>query len=154
MNDIVLKGMQYLSDDDLTAVATFLKELTPTATLTAPVARIASPRSASDGGKLYSRHCAQCHGDDGQGITGAYPPLAGNRAVTMKNTANLVQIVLNGTYPPATEGNPRPYGMPPFALELNDRDLGVLLTYVRGSWGNQGGDVSALEASKYRGGPR
>jgi len=65
-----------------------------------------------------------------------------------------VQIVLNGAYPPATTGNPRPFGMPPFALELNDRDLSTLLTYVRSSWGNHASEVSALEASKYRGGPR
>jgi mono/diheme cytochrome c family protein len=154
MSDIVLKGMQYLNDADLTAVATYLKELTPTATLSAPVTRASAPLASSDGGKLYTRHCAQCHGDDGKGIAGAYPPLAGNRAVTMANTANLAQVVLNGAYPPATEGNPRPYGMPPFALELNDRDLALLLTYVRSSWGNQASDVSALEASKYRGGPR
>ena len=154
MSDIVLKGMQYLNDADLTAVATFLKELTPTDTVTAPGARMTAPQMTSDGGTLYTRHCAQCHGDDGKGVPGAYPPLAGNRAVTMKTTANLVQIVLNGAYPPATDGNPRPYGMPPLALELNDRDVGLLLTYVRGSWGNQAGDVSALESSKYRGGSR
>ncbi|MBC7380716.1 MAG: cytochrome c [Burkholderiaceae bacterium] len=154
MSDIVLKGMQYLNDADLTAVATFLKELTPTATLSAPVARVNAPLANSDGGKLYTRHCAQCHGDDGAGIPGAYPALGGNRAVTMTHTANLVQIVLNGAYPPATTGNPRPFGMPPFALELNDRDLSTLLTYVRSSWGNQASEVSALEASKYRGGQR
>ncbi|CAN5627179.1 cytochrome c [soil metagenome] len=148
MSDIVLKGMQYLTDADLTAVATFLKELTPTGTLTPSAVHATAPLESSSGGKLYARHCAQCHGDNGNGISGAYPPLAGNRNVVMSTPANLIQVVLNGAYAPATEGNARPYGMPPFALELNDRDLAVLLTYVRSSWGNWAAEVSALEASK------
>ncbi|MBC7434874.1 MAG: c-type cytochrome, partial [Bdellovibrionales bacterium] len=67
MSDIVLKGMQYLSDEDLTAVATYLQALTPTATIT-PAARRPAPAVQGDGGKLYARHCAQCHGDDGKGV--------------------------------------------------------------------------------------
>jgi len=54
------------------------------------------------GSKLYELYCAQCHGAKGQGVPHAYPALAGNRAVTMKSGVNLVQIVLNGGYAPAT----------------------------------------------------
>jgi mono/diheme cytochrome c family protein len=76
--------------------------------------------------------------------------LAGNRAVTLPQTANLVQIVLNGGYAPATQGNPRPFGMPPFVLVLSDSDVAALLTHIRSAWGNQAGAVTALEVNRIR----
>ena len=67
---------------------------------------------------------------------GAYPALAGNRAVTMPQTTNLVQAVLHGGFAPATAGNPRPFGMPPYLLVLDDADIAAVLTHLRTSWGN------------------
>jgi mono/diheme cytochrome c family protein len=105
------------------------------------------------GAKLYGQHCASCHGERGEGAPGAYPALAGNRAVTLPVTANLVQVVLYGGFPPATRGNPRPYGMPPFATTLSDADVAAVLTYVRGSWGNKAAPVDALGVAQQRGRP-
>ncbi|MGZ5276277.1 MAG: c-type cytochrome, partial [Caldimonas sp.] len=86
----------------------------------------------------------------GEGVPGAYPALAGSRAVTMRSTANLVHIVLEGGFPPSTAGNPRPYGMPPFATVLQDADVAELLSYVRSSWGNRAAALSPLEVSRAR----
>ena len=147
MAEVVLRSTQYLNDDDLGAMAQFLKEL-PAAT---PAPSAATPAASSvKGAKLYELHCAQCHGDKGRGVPNAYPALAGNRAVTMQSTVNLVQIVLSGGYAPATQGNPRPYGMPPFVLVLNDSDIAAVLTHIRGSWGNQASEVTPLEVSRMR----
>ena len=111
---------------------------------------VVSSAVAEKGAKLYEQHCAQCHGDKGQGVANAYPALAGNRAVLMAQTANLVQIVLAGGYAPATVGNPRPYGMPPFVLVLNDNDIAALLTHLRSAWGNQASAVTPLEVNRIR----
>jgi len=73
-----------------------------------------------------------------------YPALAGNRAVTMGQASNLVQIVLNGGRAPATEDNPRPFGMPPFVLVLNDTDMALVLTHVRQSWGNRASEITPV----------
>ena len=70
--------------------------------------------------------------------------------VLMAQTSNLVQIVLNGGYSPATQGNPRPFGMPPFVLVLDDSDIAAVLTHVRSSWGNQASVVSPLEVNRIR----
>ena len=103
-----------------------------------------------EGEKLFLANCASCHGKQGEGVPGAYPRLAGNRAVTMPVTANLVQVVIHGGFAPATQGHPRPFGMPPFALVLSDADVAAVLTYIRGSWGNRAGTVSELDVAQQR----
>ena len=96
-------------------------------------------------------NCAACHGEQGAGVAGAYPPLAGNRAVTMAVPANLVRIVLEGGFAPSSAGHPRPYGMPPFAHVLDNDDIALLLTHVRSSWGNRAPAVTSVDVNRYRG---
>ena len=154
MAEVVLRSTQHLSQGDLGAMAQYLKELPqPNGQQQAlPVAGLpASTGNPARATKLYEQHCAQCHGDKGQGIANAYPRLAGNRAVTMPSTENLVQMVLGGGYPPATAGNPRPYGMPPFVLVLDDSEVAAVITHIRSSWGNQAGGITPLQVQRVRG---
>ena len=154
MAEVVLRSTQHLSQGDLGAMAQYLKELPqPNGQQQAlPVAGLpASTGNPARAAKLYEQHCAQCHGDKGQGIANAYPRLAGNRAVTMPSTENLVQMVLGGGYPPATAGNPRPYGMPPFVLVLDDSEVAAVITHIRSSWGNQAGGITPLQVQRVRG---
>jgi len=151
MAEVVLHSTQYLSAQDLRAVAVFLKSL-PQAEEDRPAAAAQPPaQMAERGARVYGEHCAQCHGERGEGVTGAYPPLAGNRAVTMPATANLVQVVIGGGFPPATAGNPRPFGMPPYATVLSDADVAAVLTHIRTSWGNRAAPVSELAVAQQRG---
>ena len=146
MAEVVLYSTQFWSAQDLEAVATFLKTLPDTGE--DPPA--SHPEPSAKGTPIYEKHCAQCHGKQGEGVPNAYPALAGNRAVNLPVTANLIQIVLNGGFAPATQGNPKPFGMPPFALVLSDRDIAEVLTYVRASWNNPGSTVSELEVNRFR----
>jgi mono/diheme cytochrome c family protein len=156
MAEVVLGSTQHWNEADLNAIAVYLKALEPATVTPSKVAphTAAAPtspgKSTERGSKLYEQHCAACHGDDGKGVPNAYPALAGNRAVAMPQTANLVQIVLNGGYAPATHGNPRPFGMPPFVLVLNDSDVAEVLTHIRSSWGHQAGSVSAFDVGRVR----
>ena len=155
MADVVFRSTQHLSPPDLEAIALYLKELPQAA---------ARPRAAADpsrgalaatleqGARIYESQCAQCHGDEGQGIPGAYPPLDGNRTVVMDPPANLVRIVLGGGFAPATRGNPRPYGMPPYATVLSDREVAAVLTTIRNSWGTSAAPVNTVDVQRYRGG--
>lgn len=153
MAEVVANSLQYLAPADAGAMATYLKALPPTG---ARLAAATAPSSAAmdAGGKLYVKHCAECHGKDGRGMAPAYPPLAGNRAVTMAEPANVVRIILQGGFAPGTAGNPRPYGMPPFAHVLGDEEVVQVITYVRNSWGNQAGEVMPSVANRYRGAPQ
>jgi mono/diheme cytochrome c family protein len=148
MAEVVIGSTQHLRDDDLLAMADYLRSLPPTST------RVTSPQGPEPdlarGEKLYADHCAACHGAAGEGVKGLYPALAGNRAVTMKTPANLVRVLMEGGFAPSTAGNPRPFGMPPFAGTLSDDDMAALLSHVRSAWGNQAAPVSPFEVSRYR----
>jgi mono/diheme cytochrome c family protein len=149
MSEVVGNGTQHLDAADLDAMAEYLQALPPPAEEPPPAA-VAVPTAR--GSALYKDHCAGCHGERGEGVADAYPALAGSRAVTMRSPANLVHIVLEGGYPPSTHGNPRPFGMPPFATVLQDADVAEVLNHLRASWGNQGAPVSTLDVARARGG--
>ena len=155
MADVVQHSTQHWTPADLRAMALYLKQL-PRAATSRPTTAAAPARLSETGAKLYEKHCAECHGEQGQGIRDAggrfaYPPLAGNRAVTLASPANLVQIVLNGGFAPATQGHPRPFGMPPFVLTLSDSEVAAILTYLRTQWGHQAAPVSELDVQQLRG---
>ena len=149
MAEVVFRSTQYLTDADARAMATYLQALPPQPGHPAPAA--APPAAAlARGGKVYEQQCAQCHGEQGQGQPGAFPPLAGNRAVQLADPTNVLRVVLQGGYLPATAGNPRPHGMPPFQHLLSDEDVAAVATYVRSSWGNQAGGVGTIEVYRAR----
>ena len=152
MAEVVKGSTQHLSDDDLKAMVVYLKSLTPpSSSASLPIKRNDERKpSTAQGAKLYEDRCIQCHGAQGEGVNGAYPPLANNRAVTLSNPVNLVQIVLYGGYAPATTGNPRPYGMPPYVLQMNDKETASVLNYIRNSWGNRASEVTELDVNQAR----
>jgi mono/diheme cytochrome c family protein len=147
MAEVVLHSTQHLSQADLQAIGLFLQRL-PEQTSRRPESAPSAPNRA--GAALYDQHCVQCHGPQGQGVPGAYPALAGNRAVSMAEPVNLVQMVLHGGYAPATAGNPRPFGMPPYLVDLSDQDIADLLSHLRSSWGHAAGAVSAVDVQRSR----
>jgi mono/diheme cytochrome c family protein len=149
MADVVLHGTQHLNDADLRAMAVYLKDLPahdPGRNAVEPV----DPQQLARGEKLYAQQCAQCHGDNGEGATGVYPRLAGNRAVTLETPHNVVQAILGGGFAPATAGHPRPYGMPPYRTLLTDEEVAAVASFVRQSWGNQAPAVSSLAVQRLR----
>jgi mono/diheme cytochrome c family protein len=155
MAEVVQHSTQHWPQADLEALAAYLRQL-PRHDRPAAPALPAVQTPADAGARLYRQHCADCHGSQGEGRrladgTWAYTPLAGNRAVTLASPANLVQKVLDGGYPPATEGHPRPFGMPPFVLQLNDAEVAAVLTHIRTAWGNQAPAVSAWQVQALRG---
>lgn len=158
---VVQGSTQHMTDADLQAVVVYLKSVaiaTPaqtaaktTATATATEkATVPLPGAFESGQTLYTTHCADCHGRSGQGVSGAYPALAGNRAVLMNNSSNLIQTVLHGGFAPVTVVNPRPFGMPPFVLELGDQDIAQVLSFVRNAWGNRAHAVTEQEVNRLR----
>ena len=157
MAEVVKASLQHLTDDDLGAMAVYLKTLqvapnTKPAPAAAPSPYIARATEVqfNAGAKLYETHCIDCHQANGSGMAPAYPALAGNRAVTMEQAVNPIRSVLHGGFAPGTSGNPRPYGMPAFGPLLSDVEVAAVVSYVRHAWGNQAPRVSALEINRQR----
>ncbi len=150
MAEVIVRSTQHWKQDDLNAIAIYLKDLP--GQLPIQARKPAPERSAilRRGPKVYEEHCASCHGKQGEGAENAYPALAGNRAVNLANPANLIQIVLAGGFTPSTQGHPRPYGMPPFRQTLTDTDVADVLTFLRMSWGNSAGMVGEGEVQRGR----
>lgn len=149
MAEVVFRSTQHLAEADLRAIAVFLTSLPPSKPK--PVrGRVPDAAQMQRGAQLYEAHCADCHGAQGQGAAGAYPPLAGNRAVTMVPAINAIRVVISGGFPPATAGNPRPFGMPPLGQALSDEDIAAVLSYVRNRWGNQAPAIAPHEVAALR----
>jgi mono/diheme cytochrome c family protein len=156
MAEVVSQSLQHVSGADIHSMAVYLKSLpgSNAASRGVSVQAAGDPQAIlRQGAGLYEQQCASCHGANGQGMPAAYPPLAGNRAATADTPVNLVRMILNGGYPPGTLGNPRPYGMPPFGPSLSDAEVAAVASYVRASWDNRAGLVSAVDVSRLRGVP-
>lgn len=149
MAEVVAQSLQHLTQEDLGAMAVYLKSL-PAGP---PRERAPAPRAPEpvlqEGARLYRQHCAACHGERGEGL-GPYPALAGNRALSLDEPANAIRVLMNGGFAPGTAGNPRPYGMPPFSHVLDDDQAAALLSYLRASWGNAAAPVSSAQVNRYR----
>jgi mono/diheme cytochrome c family protein len=150
MADVVFKSTQFLDDNDANALALYLKSLPVNQTSQASKAEKANTNTSSRGGELYATHCESCHGKNGEGQRGAFPSLAGNRAVTMARHESLIRITLEGGFAPGTAGNPAPYGMTPFYHLLKDEEIAEVLTYIRSAWGNDAPPVTRLDMANYR----
>ena len=158
MAAVVQHSLQEMTMVDLQAMAVYLKAQSEKPA-SEPLLAAHKPTAAETGALLaagamvYKDRCETCHGGDGKGVPRVYPPLANNQSITMRNAVNPIRIVLNGGFPPSTEGNPRPYGMPPFYQELSDEQVAAVVTYIRLSWGNEAAPANAVEVQKSRGVP-
>ncbi|MGE0098616.1 MAG: c-type cytochrome [Hydrogenophaga sp.] len=150
MAEVVQHSTQHWTPEDLRAMAIHLQQLPRQQVAAPPPTDAPDERALRVGGERYEQHCAQCHGPQGEGV-GLYPPLAGNRTLLMASPANALQTVLQGGFGPSTAGHPRPFGMPPFVLELSEQDIADVLTYARTQWGNLAAPVSALDVRQLRG---
>lgn len=152
MAEVVLHSLQHLQTTDLAAMVSYIRSLPPAAGAPAPrrprVSEARRQELMRQGEPIYREHCADCHGDRGQGRDYVYPALAGNRMLTGASAGNAIRSVLMGGYGPSTATHPRPHGMPSFAQRLTPEEIAAVLTYARGSWGNQATAVSPVEVER------
>ncbi|MGB4468297.1 MAG: c-type cytochrome [Azovibrio sp.] len=158
MTEVILHSTQYFKDEDLRAVATYLKSLPPgpddkamPAKAPQPVmqARLPEPLFSSRGGLGYLQFCGDCHRADGSGVGRIFPPLAGNPTVLSRDPSTLAHIILTGGGTAATATHPKVFVMPAFA-RLGDQELAEILSFVRASWGEGAAGVDAATVARMR----
>jgi len=104
----------------------------------------ASP-PAQAGQKIYDANCSACHGTDGAGRPGAFPPLAGNAMVT-GSPEKVIAVVKDGlTGPTTVNGKAYSASMPAWKASLSDNQIAAVITYIRSSWGNNAGAVTEAQ---------
>lgn len=154
MVDVVQDSTQHLSDEDLQAIAAYLKSLpardeqkTPTANQ--PLA-LYSTGQGTPGGQAYLDNCAACHRSDGQGYRNTFPQLAHNPALLAEDPASVISIILHGSRTPMTLDAPTGLTMPDFGWRLSDQQVAQIATFVRTSWGNNAAPVTADQVKEIR----
>ncbi|MEX5559292.1 cytochrome c [Pseudomonas rhodesiae] len=154
MTEAFNNSTQFMNDDDLAAIARYLKSLPGDPQRDgapwAYQAVAANGRPDAPGAHTYATRCASCHGLDGKGQPDWMPPLAGATSALATETASAINITLNGAQRVVAAGVPDAYRMPALREQLSDQDIAEVLTYVRSSWGNHGGAVEAKAVGKLR----
>ena len=95
------------------------------------------------GRRVYVR-CQACHGLDGQGVPGNYPPLAGAPRLLAADPSVAIRLTLLGAPRGAFNGQ-----MPAFA-DLADHEVAAVLTWTRSQWGNAAAAVSPEHVARLR----
>jgi mono/diheme cytochrome c family protein len=161
MVQVVEDSAQYFNDDDLDAIAHYLKSLPAREASGAfsPNSQKAQETAVSlktgdverPGAGLYMSFCAKCHQADGRGESQKFPALAGNPAVLAPDTSSLIRLVLEGGSSPQTLNGPEHRKMPAFANQFTDTEIANVLSFVRATWGNEAKPVATRDVSVMRG---
>jgi ubiquinol-cytochrome c reductase cytochrome b subunit len=92
--------------------------------------------TSGNGAKVFASNCASCHGAQGQGLPGTFPPLANNPVVT-GDANKVIGIVLGGLHGSISVSGATYNGqMPAWKGTLSNKDVSDVITYIRGSLGN------------------
>ncbi len=105
------------------------------ANATPPAVAQATPNV--DGSAVY-QNCAACHQANGQGIPGAFPPLAGHLPAVFGADRNFPPKVVLFGMTGAVDVGGQTYNsvMPPWK-QLSDAEIAAVLNHELTSWGNQ-----------------
>ena len=167
MGEAVENSFRFMTDEDLNAMAAWIKQVPAVAT---PVAtKSAQPRlltdinnviigqgdpssladySQTNGAMLYESACASCHGHQGQGTSdNFYPSLINNSAVSGPGPQNLVMTIVEGIH---RKGSDSDVSMPAFAQQMNNGQIASLSNYVRSQFANIDDRLSAEDVQTLR----
>lgn len=94
--------------------------------------------AAEDGASLFQENCSACHQAKGEGVPGAFPPLAGNKFV-VGDPKGPAYVLTHGRG-----------GMPNFSDDLDDQQMAAIINYIRSAWGNSAQGLDATLVASVR----
>jgi nitrite reductase (NO-forming)/hydroxylamine reductase len=111
------------------------------------------PKLGNEAGQAaYLAQCAACHQPTGQGLPGAFPPLAGSDWIAGRSSEEVIASVLAGIQGEITVNGVKYNNVMPAMSHLSDADVAAILSYVFSSWGNSGTAVSEAQVAAVRAG--
>lgn len=152
MNKVVVNSTSRMSEEDVRAMAVYLKSLPANSQ---DVGEPASEDVLRTGSLQYDIHCGSCHLPTGKGSPEQGPPLLGSPVVLDVDPASLINITLYGAQTPKTapsdEWMSRKWiRMEPFDNKLNDEQAAALLSFIRSAWGHEASAVTPEQVAKQR----
>jgi mono/diheme cytochrome c family protein len=150
MAEAVSHSTSRMNDEDILAIATYLKDSGTGTASAKPEPVAANDNAMRVGAAIYKDSCAACHRDSGQGEINLFPRLAGSALVQSDDPTTLARVVLHGTRAVSTSGAPTAPAMPAFDWRLGDAQVAAVLTYIRNAWGNAAGSVSVGAVTSQR----
>jgi mono/diheme cytochrome c family protein len=150
MAEAVSHSTSRMNDEDILAIATYLKDSGQSGASARPEPVAASNSAMRAGAAIYKDSCAACHKDSGEGEINLFPRLAGSALVQSDDPTTLVRVVLHGTRAVSTSDAPTAPAMPAFDWRLEDAQVAAVLTYIRNTWGNAAGSVTTSAVASQR----
>jgi mono/diheme cytochrome c family protein len=148
MNEVIMNSTRHLRDDDIDAMATYLKSL---AAVDEPPGEAPQQQTMGRGRTVYNLHCGTCHLPTGEGDPEMGPRLnGGSLVVQAANPASLINAILYGPEPP--EGLPQKWREPmeEFQYLLDDEEVAAVATFIRNAWDNRAGAVTPEQVARQR----
>ncbi|MEX1031782.1 MAG: cytochrome c [Cellvibrionaceae bacterium] len=158
MVEVVNNSTQYMTDEDLHAMAVYLKSL-PAVREKDEAEWVYDATSAENlanfnfeerGAQVYYEYCVSCHLYDGSGHGEFLPPLAGNPVVLDPDPSSLINLTLNGSLRVVIGDEPETYDMPYFRGLLNDEQIADVVSFMRGAWGHNRSPIEAEQVTEIR----
>lgn len=100
------------------------------------------------GEKVYETNCAACHQSSGEGVKGAFPPLAKSDYLLADKNRAIKQIIHGSSGEMVVNGVTYNSIMPP--QPISDQEIVDVMNFILNSWGNDGGEVTLEEVKAQR----
>lgn len=108
-----------------------------------------APEIHARGKAVFALTCIACHGPDGNGVEGAFPPINGSDWLT-GDPAIPAKIILHGLIGPINANGKVFNGIMPPLVDLTDEQIADVLTYTRQSWRNDAETVTPAQVKAAR----
>jgi nitrite reductase (NO-forming) len=114
----------------------------------APVTATSLAERMSYGQRIYEQNCMACHQQNGEGIEGVFPPLAGSDYL-LSNSRGAIDVLVNGLAGKLIVNGATYDGVMP-SVRLTNEQVANVLTYILNSWNNNGGEIKTGDVIQAR----
>jgi mono/diheme cytochrome c family protein len=147
MAEVVDLSTSKMTDNDIKAIATYLKGVMGPA---AETAEKPDKGVLAAGQAIYQDLCSSCHTADGKGVPNMFPNLSEAATVSANDPATVLRVIVQGAQSVATDREPTGPAMPAFGWQLDNAQIAAVATYVRATFGKGAPAVSEGEVKKAR----
>jgi mono/diheme cytochrome c family protein len=160
MAEVVDNSLRFLSQDDIGAMAAYLRSVPakaaagqlavaePPPTEKQPVKDLQAESGGNPLGlQVFEGACIGCHSFDGSGAVSSYASLLGTRTVNDPAGTNATQAILQGTHLHTSLGK---IFMPDFGHGYWDAEIAAVVNFVTGRFGTSASVLTSDEVAKRR----